>query len=72
MDFLSFLKKQKADILDLLPREDKEDEKVWPIIKKDIGACALPILEKSSKSQIVQEQKVNVHFLGLKKVRDRI
>lgn len=72
MDFLSFLKKQKADILDLLPREDKEDGKVWPIIKKDLGACALPILEKSSKSQIVQEQKVNVHFLGLKKEYEKV
>lgn len=70
MDFLSFLKKQKADVLDLLPREDEEGEKNWPIIKKDLEACALPTLEKSSKPQIVQEQKVKVHFLGLKKVRD--
>ena len=71
-DFLSFLKKPKSEIVDL-PQEDQENEQVWPAIRKRIEPCSMqslmPNLEKSSKVNVVQETKVKVHFLGLKKVR---
>lgn len=75
IDFLPILKKPKAEIFDL-PHEDQENERDWPVIRKNIGPCApsrlLPNLEKSSKAQIVQDTKVKVHFLGLKKGYEKV